>query len=295
MFKKNRNQIKFGPIDIFRPGKFKPMKGAEVEYSESDVQHIANNYDPENAPAPVVIGHPKTDAPAYGWVESLSIVNGKLQANVKDASVSFAELVKNGSYKKVSASFFKPDASNNPVPGTWYLKHVGFLGATAPAVSGLTPVSFSEGDEVLEFEFSEENSTSEFAAMESELLELRKEKQVTKIDTLIDEGKLLPVFKDEVLEFSASLDNAQTFEFSEGEAQTRQDWFMSFLTRLPKIVEFGQVDLGDEVGQPTPATLIVPNGYEVDPKSVETYEQTKKIASEKGVSFSEAVDIVARS
>ena len=294
MAKKNKSNNKFGPIDIFRSGKFTPMTGGEIEYSESDIQIIAENYDPENAPAPVVIGHPKTDAPAYGWVESLSVVGGKLQANVKDASASFSELIKDGKYKKVSASFFKPNASNNPVPGTWYLKHVGFLGATAPAVSGLKPVSFADSDDVLEFEFSEDTQTTEFAAMESELLELRKEKQEAKINGYIEEGRLLPALKDEVLEFASSLDNHETFEFSDGEEQTRQDWFVSFLSRLPKVVEFGSLNIGDDIDSLAANTLTVPNGYKADPQGSQDYEKVQKIASDKGVSFSEAVDIIAR-
>ncbi len=49
-------------------------------------------------------------------------------------------------------SFFKPDAPNNPAPGNWYPKHLGFLGATAPAVSGLKNASFAEAeDETLTF------------------------------------------------------------------------------------------------------------------------------------------------
>ena len=30
------------------------------------------------------------------------------------------------------------------MPGKWYLRHVGFLGAAAPAVKGLKPVEFAD-------------------------------------------------------------------------------------------------------------------------------------------------------
>jgi hypothetical protein len=44
----------------------------------------------------------------------------------------------------VSASFFSPGQEGNPEPSAYYLKHVGFLGAMAPAVKGLAPLNFSE-------------------------------------------------------------------------------------------------------------------------------------------------------
>jgi hypothetical protein len=46
-------------------------------------------------------------------------------------------------FNRISASFFLPDAPNNPVRGAYYLRHVGFLGAAAPAVKGLRKPQFS--------------------------------------------------------------------------------------------------------------------------------------------------------
>ena len=132
----------YGPIDIFRTGTFAPMQGGSISFSQDDLQNIANTYNFGDAPAPVVIGHPKTDTPAYGWVEKLFVEGDKLKATISNATADFVEMVKDGRYKKVSASLFKPDAPNNPKPGNWHLKHLGFLGAAAPAVSGLKPVAF---------------------------------------------------------------------------------------------------------------------------------------------------------
>ena len=58
-------------IEVFRPGTFTPMAGSPISFSAADLSAIAETYDVTNHPAPVVIGHPKTDAPAYGWEESL--------------------------------------------------------------------------------------------------------------------------------------------------------------------------------------------------------------------------------
>lgn len=132
-------------IEVFRPGTFRPMSGDPISYSAADLKAIADAYDPDLAPAPVVVGHPDTDAPAFGWIEGLDYdaSAGRLFANLHQIEPAFADAVKAGRYRKVSMAFFAPGQGHNPVPGTWYPKHVGFLGAAAPAVSGLTPVKFA--------------------------------------------------------------------------------------------------------------------------------------------------------
>lgn len=128
------------------------MSGAVVNLSEADLAACAKAYDPALHEAPLVIGHPKHDAPAYGWVQSLDADKAGLNASPKQVDVQFAELVDKGSFKKISASFYTPDAPNNPVPGVYYLRHVGFLGAQPPAVKGLREVAFAEQEDgVIEF------------------------------------------------------------------------------------------------------------------------------------------------
>ena len=132
-------------IEVFRPGTFTPMVGKAITYSAADLKAVADAYDPATAPAPIVVGHPDADAPAFGWVDSFEYDTAaeRLFANLHEIEPAFAELVKAGRYKKVSMSFFGPDQGHNPVPGTWYPKHVGFLGAAAPAVSGLKNAAFA--------------------------------------------------------------------------------------------------------------------------------------------------------
>ena len=129
-------------IEVFRTGTFKPMAGDAISYGADDLAGIASGYDPDGSPAPIVIGHPATDAPAYGWVSGFEYdeTADRLFADIDDLDPAFEEAVKAGRYKKVSMSFHTPDAPNNPAPGQWYPKHIGFLGGAAPAVSGLQPV-----------------------------------------------------------------------------------------------------------------------------------------------------------
>lgn len=155
-------------IEVFRPGTFTPMAGQPITFGEDELKALADVYDETAAPAPAVIGHPKTDDPAFGWAKSFSYdpASQRLLAEVGEIEPQFAEAVKEGRFKKISLSLFRPDAPNNPKPGNWYPKHIGFLGAAAPSVSGLKPVSFSADDTgVLTFEFADASALRDVAGL----------------------------------------------------------------------------------------------------------------------------------
>lgn len=137
--------------EIFRAGTRTDANGNTVTITEADLAAAAQAYDPKVHEAPIVVGHPKADAPAYGWVKSLNVQNGVLTADFAQVDDGFADLVKAGRYKKVSASFYPPTSPNNPKPGVWTLRHVGFLGAQPPAVKGLSAISFADGEVYVEF------------------------------------------------------------------------------------------------------------------------------------------------
>lgn len=123
------------------------MNGEALSFGEAELQATAGAYDPALHEAPIVVGHPQADAPAYGWIAGLAFADGKLTATPSQIAPEFAELVGAGRFKKVSASFYKPDAAANPKPGAFYLRHVGFLGAQPPAVKGLKPIEFADGED----------------------------------------------------------------------------------------------------------------------------------------------------
>lgn len=112
---------------------------------------MVSSYDPINAPAPIVVGHPKTDSPAYGQVGAFSISGDKLIAAPTDVETQFAAAVKAKRYNKISLALFPPDHPSNPKPGNWYPRHVGFLGGAAPAIPGLKPVTFASDENIVEF------------------------------------------------------------------------------------------------------------------------------------------------
>jgi hypothetical protein len=129
------------PFEIFRTGTHTSLNGQSKNFSESDLDTIASSYNPSEHEAPIVIGHPETNAPAYGWIEKLKRVGDRLVAFPKQVSNEFSELVKSGAFKKRSISI-TPDLK---------LNHVGFLGAAAPAVKGLKDVEFAENPEEQNF------------------------------------------------------------------------------------------------------------------------------------------------
>ena len=139
-------------IHIFRAGRHTSANGATLEFGEDTLRAAAAAYDPSRHEAPLVVGHPRDNGPAYGWVGALSYDESGLHAAPTQVDPEFAELVRAGRYKKVSASFYTPDSPANPVPGTYYLRHVGFLGAQPPALKGLKAASFSDNEQgVVEF------------------------------------------------------------------------------------------------------------------------------------------------
>lgn len=129
------------------------MAGTTAQYTEEMLRAAVDAYDPTLHPAPIVVGHPHDNHPAFGWVGKLSLDDtGHVIAEPSDVNADFAELVKQKAYRTRSASWYLPDAPNNPKPGSLYLRHVGFLGAQPPAIKGLADVQFAEGEEgVVEF------------------------------------------------------------------------------------------------------------------------------------------------
>lgn len=136
------------PIKIFKVGTHTSMQGVKKEYTRDMLADCVAAYNPQKHEAPLVIGHPKTEDPAMGWVDHLELSDdGYLLAYPKQIDPDFAENVNSGKHNKVSASFYLPDSTANPVPNTLYLRHIGFLGAEPPAVKGLGAVQFAENED----------------------------------------------------------------------------------------------------------------------------------------------------
>ena len=129
---------------IFKTGMHTDSEGHEKTWTGDDLDIIASSYNAKEHEAPLTIGHPKTDAPAYGWVNGVKREGEVLYAKAEKLVPEFVDMVKRGMFKKRSISIY-PDLT---------LKHIGFLGADAPAVKGLEDIKFSEGKKTT-IEFAE--------------------------------------------------------------------------------------------------------------------------------------------
>ncbi len=263
---------------IFKTGKHTDSSGNEREWTENDLDNIIDKYDPSKHEAPIVIGHPKTNAPAYGWVEKLKRIGDTLYAVPKQLANEFVEMVNKGLFKKRSISLY-PDGT---------LRHIGFLGAQPPAVKGLPDVEFKEDenldtieiegasdfedqaaeknlreleDKVKQYELQlkkmdekekefEELQTKyaqvlvEKSTLEKEIEKQKRESQLKEfaeiVDRAIAEGKLLPKMKDSIINLFEVISLTPVYEFSEGVKTQPSQLLTELIDSMPKIIDFGE-------------------------------------------------------
>lgn len=137
-------------IEIFRAGAHTASDGSTRAWTEDDLEKIASSYDPAFHEAPVVVGHPENDKPAFGWVKALKRSGDRLLATL-DLVPEFVETVRAGLFKKRSASIYQNLDGKGP-----YLRHVGFLGAVPPAVKALADINLSDCGEFIAYQFSQQ-------------------------------------------------------------------------------------------------------------------------------------------
>jgi hypothetical protein len=129
-------------VCIARTGTFEDSQGRPHTFTEADLDAISAGYDPAKGEAPLVFGHPKDSDPAYGWVSALKREGQKLFAQFAHVPEKVKKLVQDRRYRYVSMSL-SPDKRR--------LLHVGLLGAAAPAIDGLAPVSLTTDGVTINF------------------------------------------------------------------------------------------------------------------------------------------------
>lgn len=128
-------------IEIFKAGNHISDSGESYDFTPNDISGMASSYNPDLREAPLTLGHPKNDLPAYGWVNKLQAPgDGRLLMKASNVDPQFAQMVQERRYKKRSASFYPPKHPSNPTPGKWYLRHVAWLGAQQPAIAGMKDI-----------------------------------------------------------------------------------------------------------------------------------------------------------
>jgi hypothetical protein len=130
---------------IMKVGNYGSSKGGM--WDRQRLQRIAENYDPNYYKAPLVLGHPKHDSPAHGWVQAVEMRGNQLWAKVEKVSKELVEHVRDGRFGPVSAKILPKIGIYQNLRGLGEeLRHIGFQGAVPPVVKGLGVATFAEGE-----------------------------------------------------------------------------------------------------------------------------------------------------
>ena len=147
-------------IEMFRAGPQISSTGQKLVFTEGDLDQVVNSYRPDTHEAPLIIGHDQDDGtPALGWVRKVWRKGQELWGKV-ELTPKAEQLIKDGVFKKVSSSFYLPEAETNPTPGKLSLRHLGLV--SIPAVKGLTAFSEITGDQTITIAPSEGESSISF-------------------------------------------------------------------------------------------------------------------------------------
>ena len=134
------DELKEPWVEAFKVGKVTDMAGKEHDFSEADLEDLNEGIHEQlkaGYQPPLVKGHPKVDDPRVGSIVDSKVEDNVLKVKLDDVSNDFAEEVKKGGFKYLSASVY-----SNLKKG---LRHLGALGAHAPAMKGMAPLCFGEG------------------------------------------------------------------------------------------------------------------------------------------------------
>jgi hypothetical protein len=320
-------------LEIFKPGNFVSVEGRVCSFSAADVAATVAAYDPAKHKAPLVVGHPKIEDPAYGHAVALSLGSKNvILAEPANVDPAFADAVNNERYDSISASFWSPENPRNPVPGVWYLRHIGFLGAVPPAVPGLNQPSFAEGDDTdlitINFAAPQEpimepkekaaleererklqtdeasfaDQQAGLAAREKALKEKEAKVRTDEIESfaegLIAQGRLLPGEKASLVAVLQSIPEGVTVSFADGDGKAADtdpaELLRKFVSGLPPRVDFAERSgREDEDGNESASTsFAAPAGYTVDPKQMEKHKKIEDYAKKNNVPYAEAAAAV---
>ena len=216
-------------FEVFKVGKHTDSAGNTKDWTLADLEKIATDYnsqkDDSKHIAPIVLGHPKDNKPAYGWIEKLKVVGDKLLALPEKVSDEFSNWVKEGKYRTRSISLY----------GNGLLRHVGFLGAVPPAVKGLADVDLNESEDFISFDFEEENEPNEVEVLESKISEY--EEKIKELEQYKNDSETLK----------------EKLEFAEAEKIKAQEELEKLYIRN-RVTDF-QIYLNDKIayGNITPA------------------------------------------
>lgn len=209
--------------------------GRTHTFGAEALAEMAASYNRALREAPLTVGHPKDNLPAYGWVGRVYVNEaGNLAIDPVQVDPAFAEMVRAGRFKKRSASFYPPNAPHNPTPGKWYLRHVGFLGAQPPAVPGLADIEFSADDTAQAVSFAADISQPAPGVVPPPKEPTMSDADKTELERLRAQNQQLQTEKDAAEQAAAAAKakadeaTAQAQSYAEQAAADRRASFVSF-------------------------------------------------------------------
>ncbi|MCK9420222.1 MAG: hypothetical protein M0R70_12670 [Nitrospirae bacterium] len=167
-------------IPFFKTGKHIAANKSEFDATSEKLDKILEMN--KGREMPIAIGHPKTSSPAWGWVDELKRVGDVLYARPKMLVAEFEAMVRKGMFKNISVSM-NPDLT---------IRHIGFLGATPPAIEGLqAEFNADENALVVEFSMSEAYALNDVGAIFQRLRDWMIEKfDLATADTVISQWQI---------------------------------------------------------------------------------------------------------
>jgi hypothetical protein len=283
-------------VEIFRAGTHIDSAGNTRTFGEPELDQIAGSYNPATHTAPFLEGHDESK-PNQGLVSGLVRMGQSLYAQAGNLADGFREAIASRRLPALSAALYHPEDARNPTPGSWALRHVAAV--QIPAVKGMEPPVFNEGDCFIQFsepvillgettrmpEPLAEDLT-DIAKREAALLAREAMLNRAEFDqfaeSLLKGGKQFD--KDRAIAIFMGLPGTGEIEFAEGQKLDPRAAFKSFLEALPKSVDFSE---RAPSGGPV-AKDINPN--EIARKAI-AYK-AKAEAEGQTISFSEAVNAV---
>lgn len=243
--------------EIFRAGDY----GAKGGYTDADLDKMVANFNASDQ-VPIVLGHPASDSPAWGWLAEVKRAGSVLMGKVGELHKDFAQALAENKFRNRSVRIAR--TATGPK-----LLHLGFLGATLPQVEGLKQTAQFTGDgDRVDYGFDlpgQEDKPKEGEMEKDEKIkkleaDLAAEKAARKTDKeaadkkageekaaafaawveseMVATGKLPAGRKDEVTAFMRSLPDGDTDDFSfaaDGATKSVRPvaWFKEFVKGLP--------------------------------------------------------------
>lgn len=252
--------------EIFRAGDY----GDKGAYTAADLDGMVANFNSEDQ-VPIVIGHPQTDSPAWGWISAVKRVGEVLQGKIGELHAEFSKALAEKMFKNRSVRIVKTAAGPK-------LLHLGFLGAALPQVEGLKQTAQFAGDgECVDYGFElpgasgQGDNSKEKAMTEEEIKQMQADLKKAQDDLaaekaarqsdkdasakaageakaeefarfveteMVATGKIPQGRKEEIVAFMRSLSDGETADFSFSDNGATKsvkpvEWFKDYVRKLP--------------------------------------------------------------